>query len=93
MKYRATALTVFIWTGFFAALSQADGPRPLQLADILAWKRIQAPAVSNGMSISPNRQPMWRDGLSAVLRRVTEMNQPAPAPGPAKTTGSGAQQK
>ena len=41
MKYRATALTVFIWTGFFAALSQADGPRPLQLADILAWKRIQ----------------------------------------------------
>ena len=47
MKYRATALTLFIWIGFLAALSQADGPRALQLADILSWKRIQAPVISN----------------------------------------------
>lgn len=47
MKCRAIALTAFIWIGFLTALSQADGPRVLQLADILAWKRIQAPAVSN----------------------------------------------
>jgi len=47
MKYRAFALTLFIWIGFLAALSQADGPRALQLADILSWKRIQSPAVSN----------------------------------------------
>src|ERR1700733_10418307 len=47
MKYRAIALTTFIWIGFLTALSQADGPRALQLADILSWKRIQAPVVSS----------------------------------------------
>jgi dipeptidyl aminopeptidase/acylaminoacyl peptidase len=47
MKYRAFSLSLFLGIGFFAALSQADGPRPLQLADILAWKRIQGPVVSN----------------------------------------------
>jgi len=47
MKYRALGLTLFISIGFLAALSQADGPRSLGLADVLAWKRIQSPAVSN----------------------------------------------
>jgi dipeptidyl aminopeptidase/acylaminoacyl peptidase len=47
MKHRALGLTLCIWAGFLTAFSQADGQRPLSLADILAWKRIQAPAVSN----------------------------------------------
>jgi dipeptidyl aminopeptidase/acylaminoacyl peptidase len=42
MKYRALALFLCVATGLLA-----DGPRAMQLADILSWKRIQVPVVSS----------------------------------------------
>ena len=46
MKHRA--LPILIFSGLaFAYLSLADAQKPLGLADVLAWKRIQAPMVSN----------------------------------------------
>jgi dipeptidyl aminopeptidase/acylaminoacyl peptidase len=47
MKHRAMVLGWLIGAGFLTALSQADGPRALSLADVMAWKRIQTPVVSN----------------------------------------------
>ena len=45
MKYRAlVAISIFTT---LLAVADTTGPRPLQLADIIAWKRIQAPSISN----------------------------------------------
>ncbi len=72
MKYRAIALSFFIGTGFFAALSQADGPRALQLADILAWKRIQAPAVSNDGQWLAYRVAPAQGDAEVVIRNLKD---------------------
>ena len=72
MKYRAIALTLFIWIGFLAALSQADGPRALQLADILAWKRIQASVVSNDGAWFAYRVAPAEGNAEVVIRNLKD---------------------
>ena len=45
MKYRALA-ALSLFTSLLL-VADTTGPKPLQLADIIAWKRIQAPSISN----------------------------------------------
>ena len=49
MQHRVLAITLLTFAAFSAApaADTSTSPHPLQLSDILAWKRIQAPAVSS----------------------------------------------
>ena len=47
MTRRLLVVSVFLFVSCVAFAAESQTPRPLQLADILAWKRIQTPVVSN----------------------------------------------
>ena len=47
MKYRALVAIAFFTSLLAVADTPPTGPKPLQLADIIAWKRIQAASISN----------------------------------------------
>ncbi|HEX3747157.1 MAG TPA: prolyl oligopeptidase family serine peptidase [Bryobacteraceae bacterium] len=72
MQYRATVLTLFLGAGLFTAISQADGSHPLTLADILSWKRIQAPAVSNDGQWLAYRVTPAEGNAEVVIRNLKD---------------------
>src|SRR5207247_1889090 len=53
-----------------AGVLVADAPKPMQLADILAWKRITAPAISNNGEWFAYRLAPAEGDAEVVVRNV-----------------------
>ena len=76
MKYRA--LPILLVVSWFAVADTA-AQRPIQLADILAWKRIQAPSISNDGTWFAYRVSPAEGNSEVVIRNLKDgKDQPFP---------------